>query len=173
MNGDGYEADLGADLDATVPARLRGPMTRSSIKPRLLFPTTEQLAAKAKKSAISVDDEEADTDIEGGSTDSSTPAKQIRNLSVTPQAPDFALASPPTTARATRSKMLDDMSSSKPTTPIKSVDVTFSSDGHGRAERTSPYNSWKRTKSTARKRAGDSLTRSGGDITKRHRGEVV
>ena len=76
-------------------------MTRSSIKPRLLFPSSQQIRAKERKSQLSEDDEEAITDIEEHEV--STPAEE-QHVVATPKAPKFAPASPPTTGRATRSK---------------------------------------------------------------------
>lgn len=94
--------DLNAALDATVPESLRGPLTRSSVKPRLLFSTAEQAAAKDKKPHAS-DDEEAMTDVEF-----SGPADEPHEEVATPVAPKFRPATPPSTIqRATRSVGFD------------------------------------------------------------------
>lgn len=158
-----------------MPARLRGPLTRSAIKPRLLFPTAEQLAAKARKSFVT-DDEEAITDIEEESHEMSTPAKNTGGSASTPKAPRFAPASPPSTLRATRSKKIDDFSS-------PATSVMFSDDdddvgpvvGRARGGKVSPFDTWQRTKNTSqtKKRMGDSIMRSGGDASKRQRGQAA
>ena len=72
------------------------PLTRSSIKPRLLFPGHE----KAKDGPISLEDEEADTDIEDhimsqlADEKFETPAEAVDDMPGTPNAPKFAPASP-------------------------------------------------------------------------------
>jgi hypothetical protein len=159
-------------LDATIPARLRGPLTRSSIKPRLLFPSAEQTAAKDKKTRSQLqipsdDDEEAVTDIEDQSHEVSTPIDD--EMAVTPNAPRFAPYSPPSTARATRSKKVDDGGSS-PLVP--SFDGSFESGSATSRRRTSPFAGWARTKTSvsgpSKKREGDAL--ANGEGGKRARG---
>jgi hypothetical protein len=166
--GETSDAVLNAELDSTVPARLRGPLTRSSIKPRLLFPTSEQLAAKAQKSQIAHDDEEAVTDIEDSKF--STPVAQLEKPSSPPGAPKFSHLSPPTTTRATRSTKRvgkGKTESARPLTP------TMSTDERSATESISPFDGWKRTKvSTSahgKKREGDMISRDGGEISKRPR----
>lgn len=123
-----------------VESRLERPLTRASVKPRLLFPPK-------KPSAADEDDEEATTDIEDMNMVDiapQTPTKSQTVIAKTPDAPRFAPASPPQTKRTTRStnKLLD--------TPMKVPG------------RKSPFDSWPRTKepqhqSPAPKRAGESL----------------
>ena len=129
------------ELDATVPSRLRGPLTRSSMKPRLLFPTQKQLADKDRE--YNAADEEADTDIEEGN-DNMTPSLNTDKVA-TPRAPRFAPVSPPSTqARTTRSKKVssdDDMAAS-----------SFSSLGSA-----APFDSWQRTKPKGQKRDSDAI----------------
>ncbi|KAK3945567.1 hypothetical protein QBC46DRAFT_277274 [Diplogelasinospora grovesii] len=92
-------------LDSVVESRLRRPLTRSAVKPRLLFP-----AAKAEPDPKPIDeeDEEAETDIEdhvlAGLEDKnpSTPMDLVEAVPDTPEAPRFAPVSPPSTARTTR-----------------------------------------------------------------------
>ena len=70
------------------------PLTRSSIKPRLLFPTPQQ---QREREATNISDEEATTEVEDGQDDQdaevTTPVKQTV----------FSPATPPTTGHATRS----------------------------------------------------------------------
>jgi hypothetical protein len=100
------DARIDAALEADLPSRLRRPLTRSSIKPRLLFPTPEQLRAREMRSQATEDEEEAITDIDEANH-LSTPKDQMHGAIATPKAPKFAPASPPTTTRVTRSKQLD------------------------------------------------------------------
>lgn len=167
----GSDTEIDAALDATVPARLRGPLTRSSIKPRLLF-------APSKPQAV-VDEEEAITDIDEPSG-SETPKCQSKELPATPSAPRFAPASPPTTVRGKKSgKKVE-----RHISPVLKSRTPFGSDGSddlpttrsGVRGKASPFDGWKRTKATSSshgtKREGDTITRSGGDITKRLRGHA-
>ncbi|KAK4176427.1 hypothetical protein QBC36DRAFT_8935 [Triangularia setosa] len=91
-------------LESAVEAPVRR-LTRASVKPRLLFPV-----AKPEVPAISIEDEEAETDIEDHVVEDAaeaapiTPAEAIEKVPDTPEAPRFAPASPPTTVRATRKK---------------------------------------------------------------------
>jgi hypothetical protein len=186
-------SSLNAELDATVPARLRGPLTRSSLKPRLLFPTPEQMAVREKKSQV-IDDEEVMTDLEDPFNNVvSTPAKHMNDFAVTPPAPKFALVSPPTTARAARSNKMDIDDSARAPDPItptaratrsmKKIDIDSAASSSNpitpspsisRRAKVSPFDGWQRTKTISprqtQKREGDFLTRSGGDFTKRRRG---
>ena len=100
------DAEIDAALEADLPSRLRRPLTRSSVKPRLLFPTPEQLRARETRSQATEDEEEAATDIEEPNH-LSTPKGQMDDVVATPMAPKFAPASPPTTTRVTRSRQMD------------------------------------------------------------------
>lgn len=158
----------GADggLDAAVESPRRRPMTRSSIKPRLLFPMPTP--APVRQEPSNIDEEEAETDIE-----EPIPAKDEMELEEgephtpfdlveapdTPVAPKFAptmQVTPPTTQRTTRhgTKSVDE------TTPMKPL----------RGKKRSPFDGWRRTKngseSSSSKRPGDSLT---ADAAKRTR----
>ncbi|KAH8160030.1 hypothetical protein CIB48_g8213 [Xylaria polymorpha] len=97
-------ADL--EIDSQTPRRHR-PMTRSSIKPRLLFPSEP----KGKQASTSTaEDEEAVTDIEdnvfhhnGEDVEAEIPATPLRFTKgkiETPEAPRFAPASPPSTGES-------------------------------------------------------------------------
>lgn len=142
------EAPVDDDDDEAYLSR---PLTRASIKPRLLFQTP--------KTEAMIEEEEAATDVEDQDQDQDqleeekptlipeTPKKTQQHMANTPEAPKFAPVSPPDTRRVTRSanKLLDEG------TPLK---------GYGYK---SPFDSWRRTKehtkdTSARKRQGESLT---------------
>lgn len=128
------------DLDTTVPSRLRGPLTRSSMKPRLLFPTEKKLVAEEKEYAQA--DEEADTDIED--TVLTTPSLETDKVA-TPRAPRYAPVSPPSTvARITRSKKI-------------SSDADLDALSIPRLGSASLFDSWQRTKPRGQKRENDSI----------------
>ena len=162
-----FDAEVEAELDKTVPSRLHGPLTRSSIKPRLLFPTPKLAKPKTMRSQVTEDEEEAMTDIEEPNKELSTPTGQIDEAVSTPNAPRFAPASPPTTVRATRSGKKVESDDESPESPMKK--------GRGRGRKVSPFDRWQRTKNGAagqsKKRDGDPLTRTSGD--KRLRGSTT
>ncbi|KAK0707482.1 hypothetical protein B0H67DRAFT_602799 [Lasiosphaeris hirsuta] len=134
--GDANETNLDGSDEADVEPRLRRPLTRSAIKPRLLFPP------KAEVPKIEIDDEEAVTDIEdhilAGAEENgpSTPMELVDDAPGTPDAPKFAPASPPTTARATRFGKFSD------STPVKPK-------GTARGSKKSPFDGWRRNKSSS------------------------
>lgn len=154
-------------IEQVVPPNLRRPLTRSSIKPRLLFPTPEQAKARVPKTHTT-DDEEAETDIEEPST--STPMA-IDDMAATPKAPRFGPVSPPTTLRATRSKKMDICNPYvEPASEDDEVDAPASP--LLRSQRTggkvSPFDQWQRVKKPAgsassKKREGEPISRRGGD----------
>ncbi|KAF7549742.1 hypothetical protein G7046_g8244 [Stylonectria norvegica] len=136
----------GDDVDSE--ALLSRPLTRKSIKPRLLF-------QPAKTNAM-IEEEEALTDVEDMPMEPveeipQTPVKTRKHRANTPDAPKFAPVSPPDTKRTTRSSnMLKDDE-----TPIPP-----------RSGANSPFDKWLRTKdrktqatrsTSATKRQGDSL----------------
>jgi hypothetical protein len=156
------------DLDAEISAKnLDRPLTRSSVKPRVLFPTAEQVKAKESRSQVTEDEEEAITDIE--ELGPSTPSDHVARMVTTPKAPKFAHASPPTTARVTRSKNpgMDSL-------PVKqtSEEDFINSPVRSRSQGSnlSPFDGWKQTKSIggSKKRAGEPLTK--GRASKKTRG---
>lgn len=125
------DEELASDVEATFSR----PLTRSSIKPRLLFPTK----APAPKTKRMLEEEEAATDVEDAveaveaekpTAAVETPKKAKEERAQTPEAPKFAPASPPETRRTTRStnKLSADAA------PIK------------RTGKKSPFDSWLRTK---------------------------
>lgn len=143
------DEEAAAEGTATPSKRL----TRSSIKPRLLFPAT----ADEPKDEQTLEDEEAVTDIEEPEAALEDAPEEVPEtpfedkLPGTPAAPRFAPASPPTTVKAKRTvnKMNDDES------PVKS----------SRASRRSPFDDWPHTKQgessgTSHKRPGSSLGES-------------
>ncbi|TQV97441.1 hypothetical protein IF1G_03184 [Cordyceps javanica] len=125
-------------------ARLVQPLTRSSVKPRLLFPPKQP-----EQSDRDLEDEEAVTDVEDEVKQRSaapvpqTPTKSRKEAAKTPEAPRYAPVSPPETRRTTRSanKLLSEE------TPIK------------KKRQPSVFDSWPRTKEhkaqAPTKRAGD------------------
>ncbi|KAI0391937.1 hypothetical protein F5Y17DRAFT_460349 [Xylariaceae sp. FL0594] len=149
------EADEIETENADQPRR-RGPMTRSSIKPRLLFPRM----AKGKEAASTSqehEDEEAVTDIEDhvldGAEEAQTPEPETpvnvdEEQVKTPAAPRFAPASPPPTSRVTRS-----------TDKVRDADTPMK-----KAKNSSPFDGWRRSKSRAltqgQKREGGALAQS-------------
>ena len=77
------------------------PLTRSAIKPRLLFPSEDQVAERLQAESNDVD-EEATTDIEMGNA--LTPEKKAApTVMKTPAKPRFQAATPPPSSRTTRS----------------------------------------------------------------------
>lgn len=156
------------DLDVDLSAKnLERPLTRSSIKPRLLFPTAEQVKAKVSRSQVTEDEEEAITDIEELAPLSSS--DHTVGMFTTPKAPKFVPVSPPTTARVTRSKG-PCMGSS----PVEetSEDDFINSPARSRSQgsNTSPFDRWKQTKSIGggKKRGGEPLIK--GRASKKTRG---
>ncbi|KAI2628232.1 hypothetical protein GGS21DRAFT_248445 [Xylaria nigripes] len=131
-----------SNLDGSDQPRRRRPMTRSSIKPRLLFPPS----AKGKEVAITTEDEEAATDIDdhvlhNDEVEEPQTPQAPKPRAETPDAPRFAPASPPSTGRVTRS-----------------------ADKLQKAKVPSPFDSWRRSKTRSslqgQKREGEPLTKS-------------
>lgn len=150
-----------------TPTRPR-PFTRSSVKPRLLFPRTEKKGKEVTKNATTSDEEAAtdiedhvlaaveddveelpDADADDAVQEPATPAAKADEKLATPVAPRFAPASPPSTVRATRttSKLTGHDSSIKAVKPR------------------SPFDGWRRSKSragpTGQKREAEALPESG------------
>ena len=101
-------------------------LTRSSIKPRLLFPTPQQ---RREREAANVSDEEATTEVEDiqdePEIEVTTPVKQTV----------FSPATPPTTGHATRS-------STKITEDVKAIPFS-------KERKISPFDGWARRKASA------------------------
>lgn len=110
------------------------------------------------RAQVTEDEEEAVTDIEEHSP--LTPMDHISDMVFTPKAPRFAPASPPTTARVTRSK--DVLIGSPPAEQTSDDELAPSLARRG--GKVSPFDGWKRTKnvSGAKKRGGEPLTKTRG-----------
>ncbi|XXG95691.1 hypothetical protein Hte_001960 [Hypoxylon texense] len=160
---EGLDAEFGT---AASRKRLR-PVTRSSIKPRLLFPSVQKKGKQPANTAArdEDDDEEAVTDIEehiledleeDQMEEPVTPVKRVEKKPSTPPAPRFAPSSPPSTVRTTRttSKVHADDATPKP------------------PKSHNPFDGWRRSKSRAgphgQKREGEALTRPH-EVSKRQR----
>ena len=115
------------------------PLTRSSIKPRLLFPTAQQIDERAQ---TTVDDEEAPTDIEDPQDHEMTDPEDEKQIITPVKASVFSPPTPPTTGHATRAATkkaaLD--SPSDPPEPIEAILY----ERHGK--KVSPFDGWVRTK---------------------------
>ncbi|RDL41834.1 uncharacterized protein BP5553_01813 [Venustampulla echinocandica] len=172
------DTEMGGDYDAPASNQFSGRITRSSVKPRLLFPSAQQLQSKELKAKAAAEEEEADTDIEepssitrspytrGSRNVTTTPMDQMEDEVATPKAPRFAPVSPPTTTRTTRSKNFDMMSS--PATPSSGDECpsTRMRGSRSRGGKVSPFDSWQRVKADepkgANKREGEPLARGRG-----------
>ena len=156
------------------PAAQR-PLTRSAIKPRLLFRPEEQLLER-EQSADDID-EEAVTDIE-------MPNASISPVKSTPAVNRCKPVSPPSTHHTKRGKKKAPASESpNAPTPIPGedseltssagVDDSFTSTASfvGKRKTRSPFDTWQRTK-TGMKRAGDEAE-EGASSGKRSRGAVL
>lgn len=154
-------------------SRLR-PFTRSSVKPRLLFPT----AAQRKERSLAVaEDEEAVTDIEDlppvpdDSELTDLASETEKETLVTPIKESFIEPStPPATGHATRAATRKAKLGPSPSALVEEP-ATF---GRKREKKASPFNGWQRTKATAsatgrgKKRSGEVLDKDG--VGKRTRG---
>ncbi len=162
---DDFNSDDWDESEITVAGtspRLR-PFTRSSIKPRLLFPPEEQHQARTAKAVLV--DEEAITDIEeqvGDSEMTDVTADTEEDPLVTPTKNTFTPASPPATGRATRGGAKR-AAAPEPLEYLPTV------------KKASPFDSWKRGKAgvgavgmgKGKKREGDVIDRSGGTVGKK------
>lgn len=135
--------------------------TRSSIKPRLLFPTAQQQRER------DLADEEATTDIEQQADDSemtdiATDETEIEEPVVTPVKTTFTPASPPDTGHATRSATKKAGMGSSP--------LSGEVDGGGvevKKGRRSPFDGW------ARRKAGASASGAATGKGKKRQGELI
>ncbi|KAI8960464.1 hypothetical protein F5Y11DRAFT_267222 [Daldinia sp. FL1419] len=163
VNSDGEDSqNEEAELSGAKSHERLRPLTRSSVKPRLLFPTKGKNVAKP-----TTDDEEAATDIEDHIFKDveeeeeieapTTPTAKVSKKPATPVAPRFAPASPPSTVRTRRTTALQ----ANPTEPPLKV-----------TKSRSPFDGWRRSKSRAtahgQKREGEELARSN-ESSKRQR----
>lgn len=138
------------------------PLTRSSIKPCLLFPTKQQIH---ERTASTVDDEEAPTDIEDSQDHEMTDPEDEKQVTTPVKASIFSPTTPPTTGHATRAATkkaaLD--SPSAPPEPIEAVPYDR------RGKKISPFDGWARTKAgtsgfggKGRKREGEAMEKTQG-----------
>lgn len=115
------------------------PLTRSSIKPRLLFPTQQQ---RRERDAANIDDEEVTTDIEENPDHDMTEPEQQQVTTPVKQT-TFSTTTPPATGHATRSftrKAALDSSPLGPPEPVEPIP-------HARkGKKVSPFDGWARTK---------------------------
>lgn len=163
--------DSEIDGESTPPLRL---FTRSSIKPRLLFPTEEQ--RRARETQAEMADEEAITDIEehrlldSEMTDIAGDTEE--EVAVTPVKPTFIPASPPASGRTTRAASRKAALDSSPLAPEP---IELPNSVVEKVKKRSPFDAWRRTKVGAggagkgKKREGDVLERSDGLQAKKAR----
>lgn len=130
------------------------PLTRSSIKPRLLFPTKQQIH---ERTASTIDDEEAPTDIEDPQDHEMTDPEDQKQVTTPVKASVFSPTTPPTTGHATRAATkkaaLD--SPSDPPEPMETVQY------ERRGKKVSPFDGWARTKSGTSAVGGKGKKREG------------
>ena len=136
------EESVGSDPDDVRP------LTRSSIKPRLLFPSQKQTK---EREVANIDDEEALTDIE----DIQRPDFEEEHVSTPVKRTVFSPPTPPTTGHATRS------STKQAPEPVEAIPY--------KGKKTSPFDGWARKKAgtdtnsrpeaKGRKREGEALER--------------
>ena len=150
------------------------PLTRSSVKPRLLFPTKQQTH---ERTVSTIDDEEAPTDIEDFQDHEMADPEDEKQVTTPVKASIFSPTTPPTTGHATRAATkkaaLD--SPSDPPEPIEAIRY----ERHGK--KVSPFDGWARTKAgtgefggKGKKREGEALERTEGVAgSKKVRGNVV
>ncbi|KAL8923960.1 MAG: hypothetical protein Q9172_002887 [Xanthocarpia lactea] len=133
------------EIEGPTSPRLR-PLTRSSVKPRLLFPTEKQ----RRKRELA--EEEALTEIEDAhGVETESKQKKNKKKPITPTKQSFAPpATPPATGHATRSATKQAaMNGGSPPFGMPEGDVegsASSGDRHRPKKRTSPFDTWQRTK---------------------------
>lgn len=157
--------------DSERESSTRRPLTRSSIKPRLLFPTKQQIHQRA---VSNVDDEEAPTDIEESQDHEMTDPEDEKQVTTPVKASIFSPTTPPTTGHATRAATkkaaLD--SPAHPPEPVEAIPY------EPLGKKISPFDGWARTKARTsgiggnrKKREGEATERTEGMIgSKRARG---
>ncbi|KAL8706046.1 MAG: hypothetical protein Q9201_000868 [Fulgogasparrea decipioides] len=120
------------EIEGSISPRLR-PLTRASVKPRLLFPTEKQRHEREFR-------EEALTNVEDGHIE------KADEKMVTPVKQSFGPATPPTTGHATRSatRRMAAKGGSSPLGPPDSGTMTPAESKP--RKKTSPFDDWQRTK---------------------------
>lgn len=135
-------------------------MTRSAIKPRLLFPSEEQLLEREQREEEA--DEEAATDIDIEMTAAPTGAAVLM-----PVEPSFELevtVSPPSTVRKGRARKVKIVEAGfspladNAGEEVEKVEAMLLSpprvNGHGKRKARSPFDDWQRTKATTSSSVG-------------------
>ena len=110
------------------------PLTRSSIKPRLLFPP--------RQIGPIIDDEEAPTDIEDPQDLEMTDREDETDVKTPVKASIFSPPTPPTTGHATRAAMRK-AAYDLPSDPLEPVEAVSY---ERRGKKISPFDGWARTK---------------------------
>ena len=140
------------------------PLTRSSIKPRLLFPPKQQLHESTNPS---IDDEEAPTDIEDSQDHEMSEVEHGSQITTPLKASTFSPTTPPTTGHTTRAatKKAVFESPNDPPEPVEAIP----SERPGK--KISPFDGWARTKastsrggSKGKKRDGEAMEKTGGSV---------
>ena len=135
-------------------------MTRSSVKPRLLFPTPQQ---RAERDAAALEAEEAPTDVEDHTM---TQPEEV----VTPVKKTFTPATPPTTGHATRSSTKKARHATLSPLDKNEADLELRTE---KRKKVSPFDGWARTKAgvgvsgKGRKRVADDMAMDEGDFVER------
>lgn len=152
-------------------AAAQRPLTRSAIKPRLLFPSEDQL--HEREQGAEEHDSEAVTDVEMHNTSNPTAKPKTTPTQALVQPP----TSPPSTLRSTRSKKRAFDSYTDQPTPIVeqgsepmsvSPHDSFTSVGAGKRKMRSPFDTWQRAKAGV-KRVGEFVEEGKGGGGKRSR----
>ena len=143
------------------------PLTRSSIKPRLLFPSEEQLRERELAAAgFNEVDEEAETDIE---VPVPTKRKAAASYLATPPSSKRTKRTVDRTAAASRLEIVTEEDESTPASPIEQRKA--------KAKPTSPFDNWPRTKAgpskNSRKREAPDAGDATAGATKRTRSGMV
>ena len=150
------------------------PLTRSSIKPRILFPTKQQIDERTR---CAVDDEEAPTDIEDPQDHEMTETEGENQITTPVKVPTVSPPTPPTTGHATRATARKVALESPSNTPEPAEAVLYAR----RGKKVSPFDGWARTKAgtsgvggKGKKREGEAMEKTRGVAgSKRVRGNRV
>ena len=133
------------------------PLTRSSIRPRLLFPTKQQIR---ERTVSTLDDEEAPTDIEDHGDHKMTGTEDEKQVTTPVKASTFSAPSPPTTVPITGGAMKKAALDSPPDPPEPVEAVLY----HRHVKKVGPFDGWARKKaglsgvvSRGKKRQGETL----------------
>ena len=146
---DGGEPDDGEDSE--VESTNVRPLTRSSIKPRLLFPTQKQTR---EREAANTEDEEATTDIEDHNDTPMSDPEEEQHVTTPRKQTVFSPATPPTTGHATRQA-----TKRTPEELVKPIPY--------KGKKVSPFDGWARTK------AGSANGTAGGGKGRKREAEAM